>query len=103
MEKKKMARGTKVKITVENGKISCNPWWLLVERGKQVTFDCVDPFAVHFHRESPFPQKSYHGKVSKATGAIPRNKLLYWRYKYFVAVYEKKRGLTADPDIIIVP
>jgi len=92
-----------VKITVLNGKIVCNPWSLLVKSRTEVTFDCANPFAVHFCRESPFPRASYNGKRCKMTGKIPQNKLTFTRYKYFVAVYEKNRVLTADPDIIIVP
>lgn len=91
-----------VMIMVDHGKIVCNPWKLVVQRGTPVRFDCARPFAVHFGGETPFPQLTLSGSGSVMTGPIPRD-MPYGAYGYFVAVYDGAHVIAEDPDIIIVP
>lgn len=84
--------------------VTCDPWVVELTPGSQVTWSCERPFAIHFAGIAPAGIPSAAGeKGNPFVMTIPDPTCLLGHFKYFVAVYDGHKVVTADPDIIIDP
>jgi len=84
--------------------VTCDPWVVQLTPGSRVSWSCQHPFAIHFAGIAPAGIPSARGdKGHSFVMEIPDPTVLIGHFKYFVAVYNGERVLTADPDIIIDP
>lgn len=100
-----------IMITVEKGKVKCNPDPACAEYGDMVKWKSEYDFAVDFGEKTPFKVYKFKAKKEEAkegkgakvifTGARDTGKK--WIFKYFVAVIYEGEILTADPDLGIKP
>lgn len=92
----------RIAIQVGRGGARCVPDSVRVKRRDTVRWTCArGPYEVRFGWDSPFPDVSYSGQKGRAASAKVRRDACPGRYKYFVAVYDGRKVVTDDPDIII--
>lgn len=105
-------QGEKVRVDVALGLgmmhgqevVVCRPWAAELIPGAQIAWSCDHPFAIHFSGIAPAGIPAAVGDKGRPfVMTIPDPTLLLGHFKYFVAVYNGAKILTADPDIIIDP
>jgi hypothetical protein len=105
-------QGEKIRVDVTLGTatrfgqevVTCRPWVAELLPGSQVAWSSEHPFAIHFAGIAPAGIPAAIGdKGHPFVMTIPDSTCLLGHFKYFVAVYNGAKVLTADPDIIIDP
>lgn len=64
------------------------------------------PFTIHFPGVTPLRDASFRteaGGTPSVSAVVPVECPVYGCFKYFVALFDKKKVLTDDPDIIVNP
>jgi hypothetical protein len=80
---------------------------VVAKKGETVEWTCRAPAAILFDPVTPFASRSYSnrqgGRLVDHAGKSPGQLLAPGRFKYIVAVYDrkKKRVWIDDPDIVV--